>query len=211
VTDTLSSALDDVAGCRKRGRPRSVEADEAILEAAIDAFVELGWNGLTIEGVAARAGVGKATIYRRYPSRSDLLFAAARRLAQERDPVPDTGTLRGDLSALIASFAAMMTSTRHGQAIPEMVAATAKNPELNPPYREFLSDRRNAWRTAIGRGVERGELPEGVDHELLVDLLIGPLFYRALVSHEPIEADYRTRLVDTALHAVTAAGGAATA
>jgi hypothetical protein len=83
-----------------------------------------------------------------------------------------------------------------------MVAATAKNPELNPPYREFLSDRRNAWRTAIGRGVERGELHRTVDCELLVDLLVGPLFYRALVSHEPIEADYRMRLVDAALDAV---------
>ena len=203
MTDTrVAAPVDDAGVCRKPGRPRSAEADEAILEAAIDAFVELGWNGLTIEGVAARAGVGKATIYRRYPARSDLLFAAARRLAQERHPVPDTGTLRGDLSALIASFAAMMRDTRHGQAIPEMVAATAKNPELNPPYREFLSDRRNAWRTAIGRGIERGELPGTVDRELLVDLLVGPLFYRALVSHEPIGAQYRARLVDTVLHAV---------
>jgi hypothetical protein len=80
-----------------------------------------------------------------------------------------------------------------------MVAATAKNPELNPPYREFLSDRRDAWRTAIERGIDRGEIPESVDHELLVDLLVGPLFYRALVSHEPIDAEYRERLLDSAL------------
>src|SRR5215510_15442266 len=110
----------DTAVCRKPGRPRSAEADEAILDAAIDAFVELGWNGLTIEGVATRAGVGKATIYRRYESRMDLLFAAARKLAQERDAVPDTGALRTDLLALVESFVAMMGSTRHGQAIPEM-------------------------------------------------------------------------------------------
>jgi AcrR family transcriptional regulator len=197
----LATPAADVDACRKRGRPRSVEADEAILDAAIDAFVEHGWNGLTIEGVAARAGVGKATIYRRYESRMDLLFAAARKLAQERDPVPDTGTLRGDLLAMVDSFTGMVTNTRHGQAIPEMVAATAKHPELNAPYREFLSDRRNAWRTAIGRGVDRGELPDGLDREMLVDLLVGPLFYRALVSHEPITADYRERLVDAALDA----------
>ena len=102
MTDTATPVADAEACC-KRGRPRSTEADEAILEAAIDAFVEQGWNGLTIEGVAARAGVGKATIYRRYQSRMDLLFAAVRKLAQERDPVPDTGTLRGDLLALVAS------------------------------------------------------------------------------------------------------------
>jgi AcrR family transcriptional regulator len=201
MTD-LATPAAAVEACRKRGRPRSVEADEAILEAAIDAFVEQGWNGLTIEGVAARAGVGKATIYRRYESRMDLLFAAARKLAQERDPVPDTGSLRGDLLALVDSFVRMMQSTRHGQAIPEMVAATAKNPELNPPYREFLSDRRNAWSAAIGRGVERGELPAGVDRELVVDQLVGPLFYRALVSHEPIDDVYVDRLVDSVLRAV---------
>jgi AcrR family transcriptional regulator len=204
VTGTLSSAVHPAEACRKRGRPRSAEADEAILEAAIDAFVELGWNGLTIEGVAARAGVGKATIYRRYESRMDLLFAAARRLAQERDVVPDTGALRTDLLALVQSFVRMMGSTRHGQAIPEMVAATAKHPELNEPYREFLSDRRNAWRAAIGRGIDRGELPAGVDRELLVDQLVGPLFYRALVSHEPIDDAYVDRLVDTVLRAVAA-------
>jgi AcrR family transcriptional regulator len=200
VTD-LATPVADVEACRKRGRPRSVEADEAILEAAIDAFVELGWNGLTIEGVAARAGVGKATIYRRYESRMDLLFAAARRLAQERNPVPDTGALRSDLLAMVESFVAMMGSTRHGQAIPEMVAATAKHPELTEPYREFLSDRRNAWRTAIARGIQRGELPAGVDGELMVDALVGPLFYRALVSHEPIDAAYMDRLVDRVLRA----------
>jgi AcrR family transcriptional regulator len=200
MTDT-ATPVADVETCRKRGRPRSVEADEAILDAAIDAFVELGWNGLTIEGVAARAGVGKATIYRRYESRTDLLFAAARRLAQERNPVPDTGALRSDLLAMVESFVAMMGSTRHGQAIPEMVAATAKHPELTEPYREFLSDRRNAWRTAIARGIERGELPAGVDRELMVDELVGPLFYRALVSHEPIDAAYMDRLVDSVLRA----------
>lgn len=189
---------------RRPGRPRSVEADEAILDAAIDAFIEHGWNGLTIEGVAARAGVGKTTIYRRYPCRLDLLFAAARRLAVERDAVPDTGTLRGDLLALIADFVRMKTETRTGQAIPEMVAATAKSPELAAPYREFLSERRAGWRVPIARAVERGELPVDVDGELLVELLIGPLFYRAFVSHETIDDPFVQRLVDAALHAVSA-------
>ena len=78
---------------RRRGRPRSTEADEAILVAATDAFIELGWDGLTIEGVATRAGVGKTTIYRRYSCRLDLLLAAARRLSQEKDQAADTGSL----------------------------------------------------------------------------------------------------------------------
>jgi hypothetical protein len=102
----------------------------------------------------------------------------------------------------VESFVRMLHSTRHGQAIPEMVAATAKHPELTAPYREFLSERRVAWHAAIERGVERGELCAEVERELLVDLLVGPLFYRTLVSHEPIDDGYLHDLVDGALRAV---------
>jgi AcrR family transcriptional regulator len=187
---------------RRPGRPRSVKADEAILQAAIDTFVDRGWDGLTIEGVAARAGVGKSTIYRRYPCRVDLLVAAARRLAEERDPVPDTGSLRADLTELVTSFVRMLTTTRTGQAIPLMVAATAKDPELAAPYREFLAERRASWRVPIDRAITRGELPLEVDPGLLVDLLVGPLFYRGCVSHEPSDAAYVDALVAAALRAV---------
>jgi AcrR family transcriptional regulator len=188
---------------RRPGRPRSTRADEAILQAAIEDFVDHGWDGLTIEGVATRAAVSKTTIYRRYPCRIDLLLAAARRLAEERAPVPDTGALRSDLVALVDAWLHMVATTRTGQAIPMMVAATAKHPELAAPFREFLAERRAAWRIAIDRGITRGELAVSVDPELVIDLLIGPLFYRAFVSREPLERDAVTRLVDSVLHAVT--------
>ena len=196
------TALTPVVPERRPGRPRSARADEAILEAAIDTFIDRGWDGLTIEGVAARAGVGKSTIYRRYPCRVDLLVAAARRLAEERDPVPDTGALRSDLVEMVTRFVRMLTTTRTGQAIPLMVAATAKNPELAAPYREFLAERRAAWRMPIDRAITRGELPLEVDPDLFVDLLVGPLFYRALVSHQPIDPAYVEDLVDAARRAV---------
>jgi AcrR family transcriptional regulator len=194
-------ALPVVEPVRRPGRPRSARADAAILEAAIDAFVDRGWDALTIEGVAARAGVSKSTIYRRYPCRVDLLLAAARRLAQERDAVPDTGTLRTDLVEMVSSFVRMVTTTRTGQAIPMMVAATAKHPELAAPYREFLAERRAAWRVVVDRGIVRRELRPGVDVELVIDLLVGPLFYRTCVSHQPIDAGWVTALVDSVLRA----------
>jgi AcrR family transcriptional regulator len=194
-------AVPVVEGERRPGRPRSVQADQAILEAAIDAFVDRGWDGLTIEGVAARAGVSKSTIYRRYPCRVDLLLAAARRLAQERDPVPDTGALRSDLVELVSSFVRTLATTRTGQAIPLMVAETAKHPELAAPYREFLAERRAGWRVAIDRAVARGELRAGVEPELLIDLLVGPLIYRQCVSRDVVDAGYIVRLVDAALRA----------
>jgi AcrR family transcriptional regulator len=196
------SAVPLVEPVRRPGRPRSARADAAILEAAIDAFVERGWDAFTIEGVAARAGVSKSTIYRRYPCRVDLLLAAARRLAEERDPVPDTGALRSDLVEMVTGHVRMVTTTRTGQAIPLMVAATAQHPELTAPYRAFLAERRAAWRAVIDRGIARGELRVDVDPELLVDLLVGPLFYRRWVSYEATGPGYVEALVDAALRAV---------
>jgi AcrR family transcriptional regulator len=187
---------------RRRGRPRSAEADEAILDAAVDVFIECGWDGLTIEGVAARAGVGKTTIYRRYPSRVALLLAAAQRLAQEKSTVADTGTLRGDLVAVVENFLGMLTTSRTGRAIPVMVAATARNPELASAYTAFIAERRAASGQPIERAIRRGELPIDVDVSLALDLLVAPVFYRAFVSREPIDETYVTNLVDSVLRAL---------
>jgi AcrR family transcriptional regulator len=187
---------------RRRGRPRSAEADEAILDAAVDVFIECGWDGLTIEGVAARAGVGKTTIYRRYPSRVALLLAAAQRLAQEKSTVADTGTLRGDLVAVVENFLGMLTTSRTGRAIPVMVAATARNPELASAYTAFIAERRAASGQPIERAIRRGELPIDVDVSLALDLLVAPVFYRAFVSRDPIDETYVTNLVDSVLRAL---------
>jgi AcrR family transcriptional regulator len=189
---------------RRPGRPRSVEADEAILDAATEAFIELGWDGLTMEGVAARAGVGKTTIYRRYPTRLDLLLAAAARLAEEKGAAPDTGTLRGDLLALVEAYLGMLSGTRAGRAIPAMVAATAKNPELAVAYRDFIAQRRRESAIPLERAIARGELSLDVDVELVLDLLVAPLFYRTFVSHEPADDGFVTTLVDSVLRAVAA-------
>jgi AcrR family transcriptional regulator len=188
---------------RRPGRPRSTAADEAILDAAIDAFIECGWDGLTIEGVAARAGVGKTTIYRRYDSRLDLLLAAARRLSQEKRETPDTGSLRGDLVALVESFLGMLTASRSGRAIPVMVAATARNPELATAYTEFIAERRAESAVPIERAIRRGELALDVDDALVLDLLVAPVFYRAFVSREPVDDAFVATLVDTVLRAIT--------
>ncbi len=188
---------------RRPGRPRSTAADEAILDAATDAFIELGWDGLTIEGVAASAGVGKTTIYRRYPSRLDLLLAAARRLSEEKDQAPDTGSLRGDLVASVESFLRMLADSRSGRAIPVMVAATARNPELATAYTEFMAERRAASAVPIERAIQRGDLPVDVDVPLLLDLLVAPVFYRAFVTREPVDSTFIASLVDTVLRAAT--------
>jgi AcrR family transcriptional regulator len=191
-----------VAPERRLGRPRSVVADEAILDAATASFIECGWEGLTIEGVAARAGVGKTTIYRRYPSRLDLILAAAERLAQEKGDAPDTGSLRGDLRALADALLWMLTETRAGRAIPAMVAATSRHPELAVAYAAFIAERRRMSAAPFERAIARGELAADADIPLMMDLLVAPLFYRAFVSFEPTDAAYVTNLVDAVMRSV---------
>ncbi len=186
---------------RRPGRPRSAEADAAILDAAIDAFIAGGWDGLSFEGVAAAAGVGKTTVYRRYPCRLDLILAAAQKLAEEKGAAPDTGTLRGDLRALADSYLRMVAETRAGRAIPAMVAATARNAELAAAYRSFIGDRRRTFAVPLARAVRRGELALEADPQLVLDLLVAPLFYRAFVSREPLDDRYVDALVDAVLRA----------
>jgi len=193
-----------VAAERRPGRPRSVVADEAILDAATEAFIECGWDGLTVEGVAARAGVGKTTIYRRYPGRLDLLLAAAARLADEKGAVPDTGTLRGDLLGLVDAYLAMLTSTQAGRAIPAMVAAAARSPEVAIAYREFIHERRRESARPIERAISRGEIRIDTDVGLVLDLLVAPLFYRSFVSLESVDDAYRDGLVDAVMRAIDA-------
>jgi AcrR family transcriptional regulator len=198
------SDVQVVASDRRPGRPRSLQADEAILEAATEAFIECGWDGLTIEGVAARAGVGKTTIYRRYPGRIELLVAAAARLADEKGAVPDTGTLRGDLLALVDAYVGMLSGTRTGRAVPAMIVAAARNPEVAIAHRDFLSQRRREAAEPIERAIRRGELPRDVDRGLVLDLLVAPLFYRVFVSLEPVNDAYIDSLVDAVMRSIAA-------
>jgi AcrR family transcriptional regulator len=146
--------------------------------------------------------VGKTTIYRRYPTRLALLFAAAERLAEEKGAIPDTGTLRGDLLALVETYLGMLSGTRTGRAIPAMVAATAKTPELAQAYRAFIAERRLESVAVLERAILRGELPADLDLGLLMDLLVAPLFYRKFVSHQPADDVYIARLVESVLRAV---------
>ena len=101
----------------RRGRPRSEQADRAILDAALELFADAGFDGLTVEGVAARAGVGKATIYRRYPCKVDLVMASARFLTQVEAPQPDTGRVEDDLRATARGLVHLLTETAAGGAV----------------------------------------------------------------------------------------------
>ena len=183
----------------RRGRPRSSEADAAILDAAAELFCDFGYDALSVEGVAAKAGVGKSTIYRRYPTKLDLVMAASVHMGAGKAPTPETGVLRADLLAIVRAYARMLKESSVGRAIPMMIAAKAQNPELAAAHDAFVASRRGVSIGVIQRAIDRGDLPAGTDPDLVSDLLTGPIFLRAFVSGQPMTDRYLESLVDAIL------------
>jgi AcrR family transcriptional regulator len=167
---------------RQPGRPRSTAADEAIVGATLGLLLEHGYRGLTMEQVRARAGVGKATLYRRYGSKEELVADAVRHLNQEI-PVPDTGSVRGDLLAVASAVLAAADRVGVATFVPRMLADVAGDPEMHAIfYENLVAPRRAMMAEVLRRGLERGALREDLDVELAVDLFAGPWVYRLLIS-----------------------------
>jgi AcrR family transcriptional regulator len=181
------------------GRPREARADRAILSAALGLMAERGVPELRMDDVAARAGVGKAAIYRRYRSKDELVAAAVAALVSEI-ALPDTGSTRGDLLALMRDAVDVYSDSVAAGAMPSLVEAMSRSPELARAVRDgFLEGRRAALREVLERGVERCDLRAGLDVELALDVLGGPLFYRLLVTGGPIDERLATGVVDLIL------------
>ena len=189
-------AMKEIA---KAGRPRSCEADAAILDAATELFCELGYDGLSIEGVAAKAGVGKTTIYRRYPTKLDLVMAASIHMGAGRIPAVETGEVRADLLSIAKSYVHMLTATTVGRAIPMMIVAKGQNPELAAAHDAYVASRRSVSVGVIRRAMDRGDLPADADPDLISDLLTGPIFLRVFVTGQPVTEAYLAALVDSIL------------
>jgi AcrR family transcriptional regulator len=177
-----------VTTARPIGRPRDERADRAILRATLELIAERGVHGFRTEDVAARARVGKGAIYRRHPSKDDLVMASVAALVDEEIVVPDTGSTRADLLALMREAVELYRGSLPGRLMPNLVSAMAEGPELARVVREgFLIRRRSALAEVLRRGVERGDLRPDVDLELVLDVLGGPLFYRLLITGGPID------------------------
>lgn len=187
------------AEARRPGRPRDARADTAILSAAGEVLAEQGLPGFTVDAVAARAGVAKATIYRRWPSRSELLIETSHMAAAEV-PDPDTGSLREDLLVLLRGLAHKMRDTTAGQLLAPVIAEAAVNPEMDEAFTRHVCDRRERVLEAIRRGMRRGEMRDDVDPVFVADLLGGPIFLRVLMIKAPIDDTLVTDTVDAVLH-----------
>lgn len=190
------------SGPRRPGRPRSEETHQAILEAAMQILAERGWSGFTMQGVADRAGVGKAAIYRRWKSREAVLTAGVESMVSEIG-LPDSGSIRGDLLELMQRAVALYRGAS-GRRMPGLVAAMAQHQEVATAVREaFLAPRRAALREVLERGVERGELRPDIDRELALDFLGGPLFYRLLITGGPLDEALAEGTVDVMLRGLS--------
>jgi AcrR family transcriptional regulator len=183
----MSSVSPPVTEPRPTGRPREERADRAILAAALELMAEQGVRDLRMDDVARRAGVGKATIYRRYRSKEELVTATVAQFVGEIT-LPDTGSTRDDLLALMHKAVTIYSRSLEARAMPGLIDAMSRDPELARTVRDgFLAGRRAGLRSVLERGVERGDLRADLDFELALDVLGGPLFYRLLVTGGPID------------------------
>ena len=212
-TKQAARAGAEEAPARVRGRPRSEKADRAIIDATLRMVGEHGVAGTTIEGVAAEAGVGKTTIYRRWPNKNDLILAAISDIVPPGDP-PDTGTMAGDMAALAATQQRRLSGSRLSGIVPRVLAESMSDPKLHQDYVERVVEPFRAMlRLFIERGIERGELRADLEVEALVDLLHGIPIYRMLMSRgdpaylEQVPGAYMPILAPGILNSSSAAPG----
>lgn len=188
-------------GPRRPGRPRDRAAHAAILRAAIDLTREVGYDALAIDAVAARAGVGKATIYRYWPNKELLLAEAVEAIVRLMPPV-DTGKVEGDLMILMGATMMMYQDPAGPPLLSAFIAAMARSPLIAERIRNgFVGVRRAAMREALQRGIARGELDANTNVELALDLLGGSMLWRSLLSGESITEAYTREVVRRVLKA----------
>ena len=196
---TGSGSPAPAARPRRPGRPRSEQADRAIIDAALCVFAEHGVEGLCIEKVAAKAGVGKATIYRRWPGKEDLLLDA---LAALKTPLPEPrgDSVREDLLALMQAMASDYADPRRAREFALLLGEGAKYPRLMAKYTgTVVEPRREVIRSVLRRGVASGELRPDVDVEVALFMLTGAVIARGKDQPEAISAVYAQRVVDELL------------
>lgn len=190
----MSTTTPRVGDQRPGGRAERVRA--AVLAAASELLTEVGYEDLRIEDVAARAGVHKTTVYRRWTSKAELTADAATLHSAEAVPIPDTGSLREDLRLLARDVVANIGSTEGTRRSRSIAAAAANSDELAAAMHGFWGERLTLSAAVVDRAVARGELPGTVDARLVIETVIGPLWLRLLLTGEPVTDALADRIVD---------------
>lgn len=183
-------------------RQRDVTRDHDIHQATLELLAECGYDRMTMDGVASRAHAGKATIYRRWPGKADLVVDALGAIDNHRLECPDTGSLRGDLLALLCDVEEMVDERRMSL-MAGLVPALRRDAELARAFDDrFVGPRQRVVREVFERAQARGEVADDADVELLATTLPALIMFRVLVSQQPVDVAYAERVVD---HVVTPA------
>jgi AcrR family transcriptional regulator len=178
-----------VTAPRSPGRPRSEASRQAILAAAVALAAEVGYSGLTIEGIAARAGVGKQTIYRWWPSKADVLLEAGAAKADLYVPVTDHGSYRADLRAFLEASYALGNLPQLADVLRALMAEAQLDREFGDRFRmSFLQRRRDALGVITSRARDRGDLPDHPGPAIVADIVFGTIWYRTLATRQPFDA-----------------------
>jgi AcrR family transcriptional regulator len=189
-----------VPAARTGGRPRDPRLDEAIAQATIDLLASCGYDALSMEAVATGAGTTKTAIYRRWPSKAALVADVFDTRAKTKVAIPDTGNLRDDLLTYLRSVITALTSEPVGPAVLNMVAAARTHPDLAELLqRGWVRHRRQVVTAILRAAIARHEVRDDVDAETTSDLLLGPIYYRLLVSADPVRHALAAKLVDAIL------------
>ena len=175
---------------RLPGRPRSEQARRAIFRSTLKLLPHIGFPDLTIEAIAADAGVGKATVYRWWPNKGALVVDAFASSTEHKLHFPDTGSVYQDMSLQMKQVIAIFRS-RRGRIVAALVGGGQSDPELLEAFRErFLWPRRREAYKTLRRGIERGELPRNLDLDLVLDILYGSIYMRFLIRHAQLSESY---------------------
>ncbi|MGA8524322.1 MAG: TetR/AcrR family transcriptional regulator [Candidatus Dormiibacterota bacterium] len=200
---TVASSSAPPAPARS-GRPRSERAHQAILTAARELLIEKGFAAMRLEHVAARAGVGKATIYRRWPSKEALAQDLLSHLAAPHIEVADSGNTRDEMLAAVINPMRAVTESDFGPVIRALLSQIASNPSIGDPFRASVVEARRAEiAKVIERGIARGDLRADADPGVATELLVGPVYFR-LMFGGVLDLDFAKRIVDNVLRGYTA-------
>jgi AcrR family transcriptional regulator len=196
VTETAAPTRPDRPA--RPGRRRSEGSRQAILAAALELTVEVGYGGLTVDGIAARAGTGKQTIYRWWPSKDDVLLEAVAVKADLHVPIPDEGSYAADLHAFLTASFDLGRRPQVASVLRALMARAQIEEAFGQRFRDsFLQRRRDALAVVLARAAARGELPPHLPRGTVADIVFGVIWYRLLATRQPLDARLAGELVAT--------------